>query len=117
MSKLCLASCFLWVLQHLESSFRNQNQTILGPDPESARDQGKTLVSSPREGLSQPAPVWESLGRWVFWKLILLTQRKKKCYIEDRMVKLGTLPAPGQASFVAVVKYYEFSECQKDILI
>lgn len=39
---------------------------------------------------------------------------KNKSYTEDRMAKLGSLPAPGQAFFVAVVKHCEFSEHQKD---
>lgn len=34
--------------------------------------------------------------------------------MEDRMVKVGSFPAPGQAFFVAVVKHCEFSEHQKD---
>ena len=34
--------------------------------------------------------------------------------MEGRMAKLGSLPALGQAFFVAVMKHYEFSERQKD---
>lgn len=39
---------------------------------------------------------------------------KDKSYTEDRMAKSGSLPAPGQGFFVAVVKHCEFSEHQTD---
>lgn len=60
---------------------RHKNQNILGLDPESARDQGKAFLSSPGEGLSQAAPVWESLSyQMFFWKMMVLTPSKEELH-------------------------------------